>query len=504
MGFEADRHAIDEELRSELDAWAAAGMTARVWWRDDDAVSDTPQLRRLLDVACEAEAVVALGVIPEKADGSLVPFTATANCCIWQHGWGHSFHVDGEFGDGRALELMIEDALKGQRSLDRLFGPAGWQRVFVPPNHSLAMPFKALLPTLGYLGVSAGVPLTPPVDGVVEVNAEIDVMNWPAGQLLSTHAISLMLVEQLRSRRRGEVPVGCPIGILTHHLVFDEAAWERVARLIEFLVRHPAVDLLPADSLFDASRAGAPAPSGGGARENSTAGITVVITSCGRQDLLVRTLDSFLKYNTYSIREFVVIEDGEAEANRDLVQRYRQHNFKWLSTGARVGQIAAIDIAYGAVETEYIFHCEDDWEFFAPGFIEKSLAVLQHNAAILQIWIRALSDTNNHPIMDHVLFANRTPYRVIQPGYHSEEWGTWHGFSLNPGLRRRREYKLIGSFGALDPLREKPAYEVEREASAFYLKHGLLAAILADNDGAGYVRHLGWGRRVPGPPESPA
>ena len=39
-------------------------------------------------------------------------------------------------------------------------------------------------------------------------------------------------------------------------------------------------------------------------------------------------------------------------------------------------------------------------------------------------------------------------------------------------------------------------FEVERAASGFYMKHGFLAAILADRDGQGYVRHIGDGRRV--------
>ena len=54
----------------------------------------------------------------------------------------------------------------------------------MPPFHLLSMRFKALIPSLGYRGVSAGVELTPRIDHVAEVNAEIDVMNWPAQRML--------------------------------------------------------------------------------------------------------------------------------------------------------------------------------------------------------------------------------------------------------------------------------------------------------------------------------
>jgi glycosyltransferase involved in cell wall biosynthesis len=496
---------IAEHLRTELDAWDPTGKRARFWWRDDDAVSDTPQLRHLFEVARKTGIAPALAVVPEHADDSLVRLLSTEACCVWQHGWGHYSYTDGEFGEGRAVDLMVGDALAGQRALDHLFGPSGWQRVFVPPNHLLSMRFKTLIPSLGYLGLSAGAPLTPELDHVFEVNG-LDVMNWPERRLLGVSVICAMIAEELVLRRLGQTPVDNPIGILTHHLAFDANSWNLILNLFQFLLSHRAVEIVRADSLFDskirpATRALSPA--GVRVPNGATHGVTVVLTSCGRQDLLERTLDSFIKYNHYPISEFIVVEDGEK--NETLEVRYSDYNIKWLSTGKRVGQIAAIDIGYREVQTEYIFHCEDDWEFLAPGFIENSLAILEGNPRILQVWIRALTDTNNHPAIDYVFFADDVPYRVMQPGFHTQEWGVWHGFSFNPGLRRRSDYLLLQSFGTLDPYGSKKACAVEREVSEFYLKHGFLAAILADNDGQGYARHIGWGRRVASrTPELPA
>ncbi len=233
-------------------------------------------------------------------------------------------------------------------------------------------------------------------------------------------------------------------------------------------------------------------------------GVTVVLTSCGRRDLLVRTLNSFFRHNTYPIYEFLIVEDGQAENRAALEWHYKEHNVRWLATGERVGQLGAIDYAYRKVRTKYIFHCEDDWEFYAPGFIEKSLAVLEANPDVLQVWLRALDDTNRHPIMDLVLLAGKVPYRLLEPNFRTEEWGIWHGFSFNPGLRRRRDYELVGSFRELDPTGERKPFEVERFASEVYRRHGMLAAILSDNHGQGYVRHLGWGRRVEAAVEGPA
>ena len=63
---------------------------------------------------------------------------------------------------------MMRDAMEGQRAMDRLFG-SHWQRVFVPPFHALTMPFKSLLPSLGYRGLSSGLPYKPRLATVPEV-----------------------------------------------------------------------------------------------------------------------------------------------------------------------------------------------------------------------------------------------------------------------------------------------------------------------------------------------
>jgi Glycosyl transferase family 2 len=224
--------------------------------------------------------------------------------------------------------------------------------------------------------------------------------------------------------------------------------------------------------------------------------VTVVLTSCGRQDLLERTLDTFFLYNTYPIREFIVIEDGDRSLNDHLRPRYHKYGVSWLDTGRRVGQVTAIDLAYARVKTDFIFHCEDDWEFLRPRFIERSVVILNSRPDILMVSLRDKDDQNGYPVHDRVYFAEWVPYRLMHESYDAGEWGTWHGFAWNPGLRRRRDYELLGSFGSLDPLHAKPAWQMEREAGAFYREHGFAIALLAEDCGTGYVRHLGDDRHV--------
>ena len=75
------------DLERELDAWAAAGRTATLWWRDDDAAGATPALERLLALADELATPLALAVIPARADRSLRHLLARSRrVVVLQHG----------------------------------------------------------------------------------------------------------------------------------------------------------------------------------------------------------------------------------------------------------------------------------------------------------------------------------------------------------------------------------------------------------------------------------
>src|ERR1700680_4876954 len=123
---------------------------------------------------------------------------------------------------------------------------------------------------------------------------------------------------------------------------------------------------------------------------------TVVITSCQRYDLLARTLESFRKYNTdEGIARILVVEDGNGNPS-DVCERF---GAELIRSEQRLGQVAAIDFAYSKVETPYIFHLEDDWEFYRSGFMERSRAILEIDPSALIVLLRAWNDTERHPLM---------------------------------------------------------------------------------------------------------
>ena len=215
--------------------------------------------------------------------------------------------------------------------------------------------------------------------------------------------------------------------------------------------------------------------------------ITVVMTSCGRLNLLKRTMDSFLKFNTYPINEFVIIEDS---CKLDVINEIKRlYPFTSVVINEKnIGQVASIDKGYSFVKTPYIFHLEDDWEFYREGFIEKSLAILEHDKKIMQVWLRELYDTNTHPIEPEIYTLLNIKYRYVQINALG---GNWHGFTWNPGLRRLSDYKLVAPFSSI---REDGDFNALTEChiGQKFFELGFRAVILEQ----GYIKHIGYGQQV--------
>ena len=213
--------------------------------------------------------------------------------------------------------------------------------------------------------------------------------------------------------------------------------------------------------------------------------VTLVVTSCGRHDLLRRTLESFCEYNTYPITRLIVVEDGsDLPSNAFILQvtnKIRHISAMTSAGGPRVGQLRAIDAAYARVKTPFIFHCEDDWTFYKPGFIEASLKILREHRNIVTVWLREHFDTNGHPL------EYNGGLELLTPAYKGE----WYGFTLNPGLRRLADYQIVAPFAQYHA---GPGHAGQGEAaiSKRYWELGFRAAITPD----GFVRHIGVGRQV--------
>lgn len=167
--------------------------------------------------------------------------------------------------------------------------------------------------------------------------------------------------------------------------------------------------------------------------------VTMCMTSCNRFELLCRTLDTFFECNTYPINKIYVIEDSGNVDVRDKIQKRYGDKIILLFNETNIGQVASIDKMYDLVDTEYIFHCEEDYVFYKSGFIEDSIKILQGIPEINQVWIRKNMLTpsqSSHYLEDEIKDYNSVKYKMVK----SPNSQFWCGFSFNAGLRRKSDY----------------------------------------------------------------
>tara|TARA_Y100000816_G_C26070632_1_gene563102 strand:+ start:108 stop:1607 length:1500 start_codon:yes stop_codon:yes gene_type:complete len=217
--------------------------------------------------------------------------------------------------------------------------------------------------------------------------------------------------------------------------------------------------------------------------------VTLVITSCNRQQLLENTLDSFFNYNTYPIREVIIIEDsGKQDINNFCIKKYPEQKFILIYNKTNIGQIESIDIAYSHVKTKWLFHCEEDWIFFKKGFIEDSMNIIKmDDNKICNVWIRPINEYKGGK--ERIVNSNNNHCDYIKKNFKSWKNQLWSGFSLNPGLRKTKDALILSPYIKNVPVEKEINRVTEYTINIEYRNLGYIAAIPKDK--SGYCKHGG-------------
>lgn len=247
-------------LQQELDLWADSGKTATFWWRDDDAVEETPQLHLLDALSRDMKIPVSLAIIPAGLHDSLPRFLRSRDSLIAiQHGYAHrSYALKGmkkiELGGDRSDDDIRSELGTGCHRLCTAFGEQ-FMPVLVPPwNRIERRVFPALI-SAGFSGVSSmwARESACPVKGLLQVNAHLDPVDWRHGRGFIGETLAIGQIHQhLRARRMAGGDLAEPTGILTHHLVQNDGVWAFCRKLFETLNRHPAAQWLNAREIWPA------------------------------------------------------------------------------------------------------------------------------------------------------------------------------------------------------------------------------------------------------------
>ncbi len=245
-------------LGRELDRWSDQGLEARFWWRDDDASENTAELERLLRLSRQRQVPLALAVIPARLKPNLAGMIGKFDrISVLQHGYSHASHaLEGqrniEFGGSRPTAELARDLGRGYDLIRRPFGNL-LLPVLVPPWNRIEQRVIDELPQLGFRGLSTlkARRAAEAAPGLLQVNVHLDPINWPhRSGFVGVYPAIAVLVQHLVARRSGYRDAAEPTGILSHHLVQNEATWLFLDRLLAFLNQHPAVRFVDARDVW--------------------------------------------------------------------------------------------------------------------------------------------------------------------------------------------------------------------------------------------------------------
>ena len=224
--------------------------------------------------------------------------------------------------------------------------------------------------------------------------------------------------------------------------------------------------------------------------------ITLCISSCGRLHLLEQTLESISQFNTYPIVKSIIIDDSGKEQNWDPIVELLDEisdSHEIIINEKNIGQYESLDIMYPKVKTEWIFHCEDDWKFYNPGWIETSLEIHKHYGSKLftcELWGDRVKKDVNRILEETHTTKSGLEYKIINPKY------ILGGMNQNPGIRRTETVALLHPYASRckDKGPNRRPYHIEAQLAFEYIRErGYRSAWVI---GSEYVDHIGWDDHV--------
>lgn len=216
--------------------------------------------------------------------------------------------------------------------------------------------------------------------------------------------------------------------------------------------------------------------------------VTFSITTCKRYDLFVRTMDSFIQNckDIHLISRWICVDDNSSEEERkEMHTRYPFFEFVW-KTPEEKGHPESMNHILKRVDTPYLFHMEDDWQFITPrNYISDCLQVLQENNSYGQCLVnRCYAETmedyatigadflktkNNLTYLKHHFEPSQEEF--MKKYGQGPNCAYWMHYSLRPGLTRVSALRTIGEY-------KSGVSHFEKEYSQRYYEHGYRTTFL--------------------------
>ena len=198
--------------------------------------------------------------------------------------------------------------------------------------------------------------------------------------------------------------------------------------------------------------------------------VTIVIISAGRKEYLQKTIESMKKYFQYDDKKtkwFIIDDYPESQEARAYIKNLKGFDLKILNE-KNMGLGYSLNRIYAKVESEFIFHFEDDWEVLRPISVMRMIELLGQYTVTDQILLYRESFKPNE-------------YRGAQEkaeGYAEYE----HIFSFNPHLVKTELFLRFYPF---------PLYLTEYDFTYKIRKGEYRTSGIFGYGESPYVRHLG-------------
>ena len=207
------------------------------------------------------------------------------------------------------------------------------------------------------------------------------------------------------------------------------------------------------------------------------------MTTCKRIKYFIETVDSFFAHCTDShlIKRIIVSDDSSTSDDR-MAMKHRYPHFEFYHNDG--GQPQSLRFLFGCVDTEYLFHLEDDMVMkIDMDLINTSISIL--NEGIVDSFISAhIVGTQSGAVKR--LSRNGWRYYVHEYEPDRRFWSdfskgnkSWPGFYLTAGLHRTSSIQSVAY---------RSVKQHERNFAVDYQKSGFKVAF---NCGAKIFEHIG-------------
>ena len=197
--------------------------------------------------------------------------------------------------------------------------------------------------------------------------------------------------------------------------------------------------------------------------------ITITSTTCKRLDLFKKTINSFLEccldFDKFEIDKWLVMDDNSSQEDRDEMKKLYPFMTFYNKSVAQKGHARSINLMLRHVNTPYLFHLEDDWQFYyKDNFFTLLYQVLQEKDEYKQVLLNNMYGE----IPEHEQLIGGYWNRVAESGLNyivheytaTEEEKTafnrkwqfkpncayWPHFSFRPGLSKVQLFRDLGEF----------------------------------------------------------